>query len=79
MGVPSDEIEKIDLNKMTNDEIFKEFKKRVGNGMGDTPINGNSQQRVISVDELSNYLESGWEFVSTLPDNKIIIKSYIIE
>ena len=37
------------------------------------------KQKVVTTDELSHYLEKGWEYgweyVATLPDGKLVIKS----
>ncbi len=32
------------------------------------------RQRVVSIDELDHFLEKGWEFVTTLPNGKVIVK-----
>jgi integrase len=32
------------------------------------------RQKVVSLEELDYYLEKGWEFVTVLPDNRVIVK-----
>jgi len=36
---------------------------------------GRPKQKVVTTEELSHYLERGWEFVATLPDGRVVIKS----
>ncbi|MCK4443024.1 MAG: site-specific integrase [Thermoplasmata archaeon] len=37
--------------------------------------NGNNlNQKAISIDEIEKYLEDGWEFVTTLPNSKVVVR-----
>jgi len=33
------------------------------------------KQKVVTTDELSHYLERGWEYVATLPDGRVVVKN----
>ncbi len=61
---------------MNDADIMEEFKKRLTNGGNG---NGNSTQKVIDVEEAQKYIESGWEYVNTLPGNKMIVKTHNLE
>jgi len=70
VGYRQEEIEKMDLASMSNDDFQKLLRDKV---MGAMTGNG-SRQRVVPIDEVEKYLSKGYEFQSTLPNDKAIMK-----
>jgi hypothetical protein len=63
-------VEKMDLSSIGDEQLQTILRERIlGKREGDC---GN--QKVVSVDNVDEYLEQGWEFVATLPNDKVIIK-----
>jgi site-specific recombinase XerC len=69
-GYKEDEIARMDLNKVTDDELQRTIRQKL---LGMMAGNG-SRQRVVPVGQVETKLAEGWEFVSTLPDDKAILK-----
>lgn len=68
-GFSSEEVEGLDPSM--DDEAFQEFvRKRLIGAMA----NNGANQRIIGVKEVERFLSSGWDFVATLPDDRIVIK-----
>jgi len=69
-GFTPEEIEKIDLTGLSDEEFQELVRKRlIANRNEDCGI-----QKVIDLTQLEEYLEKGWEYLATLPNGKIIIK-----
>ena len=68
-GFSQDEVEKMDLSSMNDEEIQAIIRKRL---LGEKT--NDCTQRLVSVGNVEKYLEQGWEFVATLPNNRVIIK-----
>ncbi|MHA1632247.1 MAG: site-specific integrase [Candidatus Freyarchaeota archaeon] len=69
-GFSQEEINKIDINNLTDEEFQDLIRKRL---LGNTNTDCGTQ-KVISLNELEKYLENGWEYVATLPNQKVIVK-----
>jgi hypothetical protein len=69
-GYKQEEIDKMDLISMEDEEIQGIVRKRL---LGVQTLNG-VKQKVIGVSEANDYLAQGWEYVAKLPDNHIVIK-----
>jgi len=70
-GHTKDEIDKLgNLSKLGVEQMQQLIKKKSMETLG---LNGNSQ-KVVSIAECKNWIMKGWEFVSTLPDNEVIIR-----
>ena len=70
-GHTKDEIDKLgNLSKLGVEQMQQLIKKKSMETLG---LNGNSQ-KVVSVTECKEWIMKGWEFVSTLPDNEVIIR-----
>jgi len=65
-----EEIEKIDLEEITEEEIAEIFDRKA---RGKVTGNGGSQ-KVISISEVEHFINEGWEFVTHIPPDKAIIK-----
>ena len=69
-GFSQDEIDRIDVTGLTDEEFQDLVRKRLL-GRRDEDC---GTQKVVSLDELEEYLEDGWEYVATLPNKKVIVK-----
>ena len=69
-GFSQDEIDRIDVTGLTDEEFQDLVRKRLL-GRSDEDC---GTQKVVSLDELEEYLENGWEYVATLPNKKVIVK-----
>ncbi len=69
-GFSQDEVEQMDVSSVSDEELQTIIKKRL---LGER-TNDNTTQRVVSTDEVESYLMQGWEFVASLPNDKVIIK-----
>jgi integrase len=68
-GFSQEELEEIDTSM--DDGAFQEMvRKRL---LG-TLANNGANQKVIGVEEVERFLSSGWNFVASLPDDRIVVK-----
>ncbi|MDH5771380.1 MAG: site-specific integrase, partial [Candidatus Bathyarchaeota archaeon] len=70
-GFSQDEVEKMDTSSMSDEELQAIIRKRL---LGEK-ANDCTAQKVVPIEDVESYLEKGWEFVATLPNGKVIIKS----
>jgi len=69
-GFSLEEIEKVDLANLTDQEFQELVRKRlVGDRNEDCGL-----QKVIDLNQIEEYLEKGWEYLATLPNGKLIVK-----
>ena len=69
-GFSPEEIDEIDVTGLTDEEFQDLVRKRLlGNANTDC-----GTQKVVSLNELEKYFENGWEYVATLPNQKVIVK-----
>jgi hypothetical protein len=68
-GFSSEEMETLDPSM--DDEAFQEMvrKKLLG-----AMANNGANQRIIGVEEVERFLSGGWDFVATLPDDRIVVR-----
>lgn len=64
-----EELEKMDISSVNDEELQSIIRKRL---LGEKT--NDCSPRAVSVDDVESYLKQGWEFVATLPNNKVIIK-----
>jgi len=64
--LPENVIEDMRLKYAQAVELFLETKIRMHKP--------EPKQKVVTTEEIDKYLEMGWEFVTTLPDGRIIVK-----
>jgi hypothetical protein len=68
-GFSPEEVESLDPS--IDDEVFQEMvRKRLLGAM----VNNGANQKIISVDEVERFLSGGWDFVATLPDDRIVVR-----
>ncbi|MEM2842205.1 MAG: site-specific integrase [Thermoproteota archaeon] len=71
VGFKEEEIEKVDLANLSDEEFQNLVKQRL---LGVMQNNGN-RQKVISLDDVERFISEGWEYVAALPNDKAIIKT----
>jgi len=68
-GFSPEEVEALDPSM--DDETFQEtVRKKLLGAMA----NNGASQKVIAVDEVERFLSGGWDFVATLPDDRVVIR-----
>ena len=70
VGYKQDEIERINLAEITNEEFQKLLRNKVTGAMAS---NG-SKQRLVPMNEIEKLLGEGYEFQAVLPNGKAIMK-----
>jgi hypothetical protein len=72
-GFSQEEVGQINIAGLS-DEEFQELVSRrlLGNRSGDCGV-----QKVVGLNELEKYLESGWEYVATLPNQKVVVRQVL--
>ena len=72
LGVAGFSPEEVDaLDPAMDDEAFQKMvRKRLLGAMA----NNGASQRVIDVEEVERFLSGGWDFVATLPDDRIVVR-----
>jgi hypothetical protein len=68
-GYTPGEIESIDLSI---DDVS--FQETVRSKLLGSMVNNGNRQRVVSVEDLEDFINKGWEYVAKISDEKIIIK-----
>jgi len=71
VGFKEEEIEKIDLANLSNEEFQNLVRQRL---LGVMQNNGN-RQKVISLDDVERFISEGWEYVAALHNDKAIVKT----
>ncbi|GBC73919.1 hypothetical protein HRbin04_01328 [archaeon HR04] len=73
VGFTEQEVKGIDLG--IPDEEFQELvRERLLK-----KLTGNARQKIINMSELEYYITQGWEFVTILPNNKVVVKLPVVE
>ncbi|EQD75701.1 integrase/recombinase, partial [mine drainage metagenome] len=70
VGYKQEEIDKIDLVSVSNEDFQQLLRDKVAGAMSD---NG-AKQKLVSMDEIERYLGDGYEFQAVLPNGKAIMK-----
>jgi len=68
-GFSQDEVEEMDVSSVSDEELQIVIRKRLLGEKTD-----DCTQKVVLVEDVQSYLEQGWEFVASLPNDKVIIK-----
>ncbi len=69
-GYTEDDIGKIDINNISDDDFQKMLKDKLMGAM----MNNGSKQKLIDVNDIEAYLNRGYEFQATLPNGKVVMK-----
>ncbi|MGB9960024.1 MAG: site-specific integrase [Candidatus Bathyarchaeales archaeon] len=68
-GFKAEEVDAMDVASMSDEELQQIMRRRLfGENSNDC------RQKVVPVKSLENYLNEGWEYVTSLPNGKVIIK-----
>jgi len=70
VGYKQEEIDKIDLTNMSNEDFQQLLRDKVAGAMTE---NG-AKQMVVSVNEIEKYIRDGYEFQAVLPDGKAVMR-----
>ncbi len=74
VGYSQEEVEEMDLEELGDDELQKRLRDRLLKNNTNNHMSSNGGQRVIPVDDVENYVESGWEYVAQLSNGKVIVR-----
>jgi hypothetical protein len=74
VGYSQEEVEEMDLKELSDDALQTKLKERLLKKNGDNHLSSNAGQKVIPVDDVEGYIESGWEYVAQLPNGKVIVR-----
>lgn len=69
-GFTQQEIEKLEISSLGDEEFQELVRRRLIPGEGEDC----GREKVVDLNEIEGHLAEGWEYVATLPNNKIIIK-----
>jgi hypothetical protein len=69
-GFTEEEISKVDVTSLSDEEFQRIIKERLVGNMNDDC----GAQKLINLHELEKYLDSGWEYVATLPNKKVVVR-----
>jgi len=70
-GFAQDEVDKMDLPSLGDEELQEIVRKRLLR----TEIGDPTKEKAVSVNDVNRYLAQGWEYVASLPNKTIIIRS----
>jgi hypothetical protein len=68
-GYTEEQLKEIDMNKLSLDEVADLMKKKL------TPAQNGNHQKVVLVEEAEKLIAEGWTYISTLPNQKIVVKA----
>jgi hypothetical protein len=71
VGYSEEEIEKIDLEHITEEEFQRLLREKVAGAV----LKSDTKQKVISLNDVEKFIDAGYEFVAALPNGKAIIKT----
>jgi hypothetical protein len=72
-GFTEEEVAQFLAKNPTDEELKKAVREKLLDKNLQPNGNGKLRQKVVLLEELSKYLEEGWEFVTQLQDNKAIV------
>jgi hypothetical protein len=72
-GFTQDEVDKMDLVSLGDEELQEIVRKRLLK----TGTSERASEKVVSVNEVNSYLAQGWEYVASLPNKTVIIRSRV--
>ena len=69
-GFKKDEVDGMDLSSMSDDEFQKQVRQRLLGAM----VNNGVRQKAVAADQIEGEIAGGWEYVSSLPDGRAVMK-----
>jgi hypothetical protein len=73
-GYTDEEIEKMNLNEMSDEDFRKNIREHAVGGLSSQKENNSKSQKVVSLRDMDNFLSRGWEFVTALPDQRVVVQ-----
>ena len=70
-GFAQDEVDKMDLASLGDEELQEIVRKRLLR----TDTDDCAKEKAVSVDDVNRYLAQGWEYVASLPNKTVIVRS----
>jgi len=70
-GYSNEDVEAMNLDEMSDEELRSKIREKLLGMMA----NNGAKQRVVTVDDVDDYLAKGWEFVAALPKSKVIMRT----
>jgi hypothetical protein len=69
-GMKEKEIEELNLSDMSDGEFQDLIRRKLLSSAGSNGVS----QKIVSIEELEQYISQGWEFAAVLPDRKAVIR-----
>jgi integrase len=69
-GLSEEEVAKYDVANMSDEELHNLVRRHL---LGVMSING-SRQKVVATNDLERYVAEGWEYVASIPNDRVIVK-----
>jgi len=73
-GYSEEEVNAVDLEKLSDDDIRDRVREKLLKENNNSNGSRTLRQKVVPLDEVEKYIESGWEYVSQLPNGRAIVK-----
>ena len=73
-GFSQDEISKMDLSSMTNEEVNNKIRERMVGALNKSLVGNASGQTVIRAEDIEGFISKGFEFVSNIGNGKAIMR-----
>lgn len=71
-GFSQEDIAKTDIAGLSDEDFQEIIRKKLLENKNDCGM-----QKVIDLNELQKYLEGGWEYVATLPNQKVVVRQVV--
>lgn len=72
LGYTEEERQKIDLAKLTDDQLRDLLRQKAASLFG---LNGKNRQKIIAMSQVAQAITEGWEFVTQLPNDQAVVRS----
>jgi hypothetical protein len=73
-GYSEEEVNAVDLEKLSDDDIRDRVREKLLKENNNSNGSRTLRQKVVPLDEVEKYIESGWEYVSQLSNGRAIVK-----
>jgi hypothetical protein len=71
LGYSDEELRKMDISQLSQEQFRELLRQKAANLFG---LNGKSRQKVIPMDQISQAIVEGWEFVTQLPNEQAVVR-----
>jgi hypothetical protein len=70
-GYTDEQLKEIDIENLSLDDVAEMMKSK----LAPNPVQNGHQQKVVTVEEAEKLIGKGWSYISTLPNQKIVVKA----